>query len=276
MSRAPLAALRFLAGAALLAAGCHRGSSETTRSAITGAGGTGGHDAGPRAGADDGDDAGSVPLHCGQGSCDLQSSSGLGCPSGQGCVFGFLGMADQPSAQCEKAGTGQDGASCSSNPGFGDCAPGFGCTASADGSAEGECRRYCCAQDHRRGCPDGQICRIGITDRSGALSGVFLCSECSDCDLREPASCGEGRGCYAIGGRAGCNVCLPKGKLAVGHACSQNDECVPGSGCLSANGASRCVGFCDLEHGSGCATGMGCAIATGAELPDGVGVCAAR
>jgi hypothetical protein len=264
MIRATLVSLSATFLACTQSAGPSAGSKHTQMSALEGAGRA---DAGVV--PDDGADAGeAVIAHCGTGACDLLDPAA--CPRGQGCVLAFTTQpAAEPQTQCIAVGDGGDGAACSSSA---DCQPGLDCTTAPDAGA-GQCRRYCCELNRSRGCPSGQVCRIGIENGHGALTGVFVCDHCDDCDLRDATACGAGKGCYQLAGTKTCRVCLPSGGIKVGEPCTLNDDCEAGTGCLRAGPDSRCLLFCDLATSSSCSGGTSCRTAVGLSLPSGTGVC---
>jgi hypothetical protein len=218
---------------------------------------------------DDGADAGEGAIvRCGTGACDLLDPAA--CPSGQGCVLAFTTQAAaEPQTQCIAVGDGGDGASCSS---YADCQPGLECTSMPDAGSSGQCRRYCCELNRSRGCPAGQFCRIGIENGHGKLTGVFVCDHCDDCDLRDTAACGDGKGCYLLAGTKTCRVCLPSGGIKTGEPCTLNNDCEAGSGCLRAGTDNRCLAFCDLTTASSCPSGA-CRPAAGVSLPPDTGIC---
>jgi hypothetical protein len=218
---------------------------------------------------DDGADAGgTAAVHCGSGACDLLDPAA--CPSG-GCVLAFSPQAQaEPRTQCVAVGEGGDGAACSS---YADCQAGLDCTTSPDPGRTGQCRRYCCELNGSRGCPAGQFCRIGIENGHGALTGVFVCDQCDDCDLRDATACGDGKGCYVLAENETCRVCRPAGGARAGEPCRLNDDCQAGTGCLSVGAQTRCLAFCDLAAASSCPGGASCRTAVGLSLPSGTGVC---
>lgn len=63
--------------------------------------------------------------------------------------------------------------------------------------------------------------------------------------------CGDGLGCYGSATRK----CAIAGTLAIGQACTQNSDCVPGAGCP--NQLKQCVAYCDPSNATAtkaCAT----------------------
>lgn len=173
-------------------------------------------------------------------------------------------------SQCDEAGAGVDGESCSSGA---DCAPGNGCV-NENGSAF--CRPYCCSSDSA--CSSGSYCGkrelAGIVDTS-ATYNVMVCLPAVSCSFDElypcPAdqtcSCPTGTTCGVV--RAdGMTACVIPGTGLEGDAC----PCAAGHVCSDATGA--CMKTCKLtnsiESAEACADGV-CQGTT--SLPEGVGIC---
>lgn len=109
------------------------------------------------------------------------------------------------------------------------------------------------------------------TDASSATTGE-PCSE-MPCKLVEPqCGCEDTRQCSIDG--TGMRACVPKGTVAVGLACDQDNECAPGAMCVGLQNVSHCLEFC--ENDAQCAGGGGRCVITlnngGVPIP-GVTMC---
>ncbi len=80
--------------------------------------------------------------------------------------------------------------------------------------------------------------------------------ECADsvCGLVSQCGCGQGEGCYYLGGG---NECAPAGGRSEGQPCDRDDECEPGTSCLDLTDDARfCLRFCE-ERDDDCYSPVG-------------------
>ncbi len=189
-------------------------------------------------------DDGSVTYACGGNDCNILDGSG--CSTGYACYFVTPTGGGEPTATCEPDGVGTDGTTCTADT---DCAPGFGCDMASNPKV---CRAYCCSASDE--CPSGQACAISLEGPSGA-TGVGLCSASDECDLVAQDCTGTGNGCYPTG--SGNSVlCVSGGSTAVGNACTNANDCVPGATCNG--GTGTCQTLCTFGDADGCGTGNPC------------------
>lgn len=155
--------------------------------------------------------------------------------------------------------------------GYHDCAPGLDCTVEG---GTGTCRAYCCNINQQDDCDPNQFCKISFQDTSGAMTDVFLCDSCDDCELSTANTCPSGQGCYLISAENNCHGCLPSGNAQVGEACQAANTCPSGQGCFTTeNGPATCIAYCNLKQPAPCPANQQCHPVTGLELAEGVGVC---
>jgi hypothetical protein len=181
----------------------------------------------PDAGSPSGLDAG------GPGECDVYDQTG--CPAGLACDVGGAGYYCRP---IESSGTSGD--PCEERE---QCAAGWTCT------AVGQCRRYCEADG---ACTDGpgDVCEVT------AGTGHDLCSV--DCTPITNAGCMPGFGCYLRPVGKIATDCLPAGSGGSGAACTNHEDCTPGSGCYDFGDGLGCTRLCRVDAG-GCPFGTECA-----------------
>jgi len=229
-----------------------------------------GFDAGPRdagfdAGRDSGPrvDSGPVTGMCPMGVCDLLTGSG--CMAAEGCYFLAAAAGTPAMPTCDTAGTGGDGATCTS---YGDCQEGFFCDTSAS-----VCRHYCCMGSDT-GCPTGQTCAVRFVDDMGMDTGVGYCAVRHTCDPATQTGCAAGQGCYTQGSD-GSVICIGSLMNSTEAAtCGASNDCAPGLQCFGGGGgATRCHKFCNATAMTGCASGQTCS-SLGYPAPiDHVGIC---
>ncbi len=169
-------------------------------------------------------DAGSYSVGGGE-VCD--TLSGSGCPDGQAC-FTSLSSGDQ---QCIPAGSVRSGMVCDA---MDDCVRGATCIFHA--RDRGLCTDYCLSDDDCRDIEGSLGCNINsATDIGACFQG---------CDPSDPASCGAGVACYAMGTAGACFITGPA-VLADPCGLTYDDACAPGFVCLSnTEGENRCFAQC--------------------------------
>jgi hypothetical protein len=172
---------------------------------------------------------------------------------------------------CSVAGTGMDGAACSSPS---DCAARFECV-----GTPGVCRHYCC--DGNTACTDKQFCDI----QQLALATTTRVPVCMPimhmgCALLD----GDGGGCPAgetctIVREDGATGCVEIGSKKPGEDCD-TDHCIAGDVCLGSAsaapntpGARTCYALCSMTGASSCGASTTCQGGLPLFQDPSVGVC---
>jgi hypothetical protein len=185
-------------------------------------------------------DAGSYEVQA----CDPFSNEG--CEGGQSC---FANVATNERF-CTTAGTRGPGMLCSGGE---DCEIGTTCV--LYGPDRGICSNYCTGPSDCASQPDDAGCNYFSS------TGLGFCYQ--GCDPSDPAACGAGVACYAMGTDSRCRL---TGTLGLLEPCEETDydnSCAPGYVCVLNNmDETRCFEQC----GPGlpdCGTERTCAVITG-------------
>ncbi|MDW8362142.1 MAG: hypothetical protein RMK74_07065 [Myxococcales bacterium] len=191
---------------------------------------------------------------CPAGECNLLTNAG--CPTGQACYFLAESAGMPPRPMCQPAGTGGDGARCTS---YMNCREGYTCDTGA-----GICRHYCCMESDT-GCPTGQSCSIVLVDDMGNPLGVGFCKLPDVCDPIAQTGCMGEDACYPT--RDGF-ACARPGTRGEGAACMYVNDCMGRHIC--AGDPARCMRLCRIGMAGDCGMGQTCVGVMGLE---GIGVC---
>jgi len=143
---------------------------------------------------------------------------------------------DAGSPVCTPAGTGADGARCSTST---DCAPRYECVGAG---TEGTCRRYCCSGNVE--CGTSEFCDIQPM-AVASTTDVPVCIPISPdggCRLLDDASCPSHETC-AVVREDGSTSCVAVGAAKVGDPCDE-EHCGPDLVCLGTPGNRRCYQLC--------------------------------
>jgi hypothetical protein len=201
------------------------------------------------------------------GTCDPFTNSG--CSGGKKCTA--LQQSNNTLALgCGDKGTKTEGVTCSQTVTSGtqtgdDCADGLACF-----NIGGTTCHKICATSGTDTCPATETCSLGNV---GGLTGLTFCQPIVTCQPLEQTGCPANQACYF--GTKGA-VCAPPGSKQPGEACTNANECVPGSNCLVV-GTGICTSFCSTADGgtpacSGASTGGTLCIAlssgTGTDEPN--------
>ncbi len=218
-----------------------------------------GFDAGPPVGFDAGPpgfDAGGPT--CSETPCQLVSPQ-CGCATGQGC---YLSGANRV---CGTPGPEATGQACS---GATACQAGNLCLGSA---GAGFCARFCNTDAECSGA--GSLCLLQVDDGTGtAVPGVTLCT--GSCSPASGIGCPSTMGCAifeeSMGAMRTFTGCRAAGTTREGSACTQSEDCVPGTFCGGATGSQQCYRWCTLPRGSECTGIASCNSFTTPALVGGV------
>ena len=192
-------------------------------------------------------DAGAVPgtgSDGGGSACRVRNVSATGTSGTSGS-----GSSSSLTSICTSAGTGIDGAACSSG---GDCAAGFDCV-----GTPGVCRAYCCGGTCTAG---ASFCDVQPTAGQSSSSGttvadIPVCVPIATCKLLMPNACATGSTCGVVDDN-GTTSCLTVGAAVEGDSCD-SVHCADDMVCLGQSGSRRCERLCTID-GSDCATGQTC------------------
>lgn len=145
------------------------------------------------------------------------------------------------------------------------CMAGLACFA---GDGGGVCGRVCCRADPTS-CEGDDVCSGSGMLVDGTMTEFGSCGPSRTCSLLNPASCGEGEGCYLI--EEGEADCRPAGSVGVGEACEGPSDCLPGLGCVGAFN-KQCARNCRIGAPDACPPAEGECRAF-ADSPEGAGLC---
>ncbi len=179
-----------------------------------------------------------------------------------------LGAGQKTEATCSKAGTGGDGASCTSGA---DCKPGFECVGT------GTCRAYCC---------DDSVCTTMTTNNQSyetffcdvasehASSGAIVpvCNVVQHCALFTD-QCNVGEACTIVEINSGSSLvatCDAVGDAKLNESC-ETAHCAAGFACIGTIGQRTCQQLCDTMHP--CPTSSSCNMKSQALMQYKVGIC---
>lgn len=190
-----------------------------------------------------------------------------GCEGGS-CFTTSIDLMGHAEFACGPAGAGSDYTPCASSL---DCKDLFSCL-ELRGEADRVCHQYCTPALQ---CPGGSTTPEACIsfDTAGTLGYCFRVTPCNlfsqDC-----ASADGGQGCYPVS--SGGQGCLSAGTRALGSGCNNNQECAPGSICVSvspgpvdggtedASVSGACLRLCNPAAAtSGCSAAEHCTALTG-------------
>ena len=194
----------------------------------------------------------------GAGGCDPITNAG--CGAGQAC-FALISTGER---LCQPEGARATGMTCSA---MGDCVQGATCFFFAP--ERGLCLDYCRSDADCGRQPASIGCNLNDA------TGIGSCFQ--GCDPADPASCGSGVACFAMGTASACNTTGPTG---LGQPCgfTFEDACAPGLMCLAnAEGVNACFAQCGPGLPA-CSGGQVCTFALGdtvrPAMPGEWGACA--
>ncbi len=174
----------------------------------------------------------------------------------------------QAAAMCLNAGTGTDGASCTTST---ECAAGFECV------GKGTCRHYCCSDDPcttmTNETTTAYFCDVA-TETAAPYLKVPVCFVQAPCMPLAPNQCYaySGETCTVVevnGSMSLIATCDTVGTGGLGDSC-ETEQCQAGFACIGATGQRACVQLCNAGHN--CSGSMTCQ-ASQALMPFNVGYC---
>jgi len=201
---------------------------------------------------------------CGGGGDAGASSGDAGNPAidGLACRVVLDTKTSTTTPACAKAGTGEDGAACTSG---GDCRAGFECVGDP-----GRCRHYCCDATV---CPTldtmGKAYFCDVQSEAVAAVPVPVCQVVQPCDLLRD-TCAAGMTCALVDANDGVTSCVATGPAAVGQSCDVT-HCGANLSCLGLAGSRTCQELCDSTHL--CPKGLSCVAKWQSLKQLGVGLC---
>lgn len=184
------------------------------------------------------------PSLCPSGACNYQTQEG--CGAGQACRPAVNAEAKEVEANCEPAGTGKSGDTCSDSS---DCARGYLCV--GETATDQRCRRLCCGRDWSA-CDVGESCIRQLylpLDASHHQYAADLCFPVNDCDPLDPDSCADpDRECKVVD-PTGAVACAPRSSAGLGERCGDDTNgCAQGFTCIGPQGLEpTCRRLCAAE-----------------------------
>ncbi len=157
-----------------------------------------------------------------------------------------LGAGQQTNATCAKAGTGEDGASCTTGA---DCSAGFECVGT------GTCRHYCCDESQCTTMTknstqyDTYFCDVA-SELAASGAQVPVCMIVSHCAPFQADQCQSGEACTIVEINGGQNVeasCAAVGTATLGASC-EIDHCAANFACIGVIGERTCQQLCDSQN----------------------------
>ncbi|HEX7604022.1 MAG TPA: hypothetical protein VF316_20535 [Polyangiaceae bacterium] len=203
---------------------------------------------------------------CG-GDAGASSSDGGGYPTVDGLACRVVSIVLDPNhpttaPECAKAGTGEDGAACTTGS---DCRAGFECVGDP-----GRCRHYCCDSTV---CPTldtmGKAYFCDVQTETAASVTVPVCQVVQPCDLLRD-TCAAGMTCALVDANDGVTSCVATGPAGVGQSCDVT-HCGANLSCLGLAGSRTCQELCDSTHL--CPKGLSCVAKWQSLKQLGVGLC---
>jgi len=170
------------------------------------------------------------------------------CPEGEKCVpYGSTGGNWDANKCVAVTGDGAEGDTCTYGgvvEATDDCGDGLHCwdVMDVDGMAVGVCTAFCTGTADNPSCGPGTSCLIA---NDGSIN---LCVTNCDPLLQD---CGSGLACFWANGNFNCIFTTQD--IPLGEPCGFINDCVAGTGCLTAevmpncNGSACCGSFCDLS-----------------------------
>ncbi len=180
-----------------------------------------------------------------------------------------LGSGQKTSEMCLAAGTGEDGASCTSGL---DCASGFECV------GNGTCRHYCCddavcTQMTKASTNNtAYFCDVA-PEKAASGAKVPVCFQVSPCQPLATDQCYAGQTCTVVEVDNSTRLvatCDTMGTGVLGDSC-ETEQCADGFACIGATGQRTCQQMCDPQHP--CSGSLNCNTKSQALNSLGVGVC---
>lgn len=194
---------------------------------------------------------------------DAGTDAGGTTPDGLACRVILDAKASTTSPACGVAGTGDDGAACTTGS---DCRAGFECVGDP-----GRCRHYCCDSTV---CPtlDGMgkayFCDVQAEAVSASVK-VPVCQVVQPCDLLRD-KCATGMTCALVEPNDGVTSCVATGPAKAGQSCDVT-HCGADLTCLGPEGSRTCQQLCDSSHL--CPSGLTCTAKWQSLKQLGVGLC---
>ncbi|WP_240480211.1 ribulose phosphate epimerase [Enhygromyxa salina] len=170
------------------------------------------------------------------------------CPEGEKCVpYGSTGSNWDANKCVPVTGSGSPGDPCVSGgvvEGTDDCDATSHCwdVMDVDGQPVGVCTEFC------TGTPDDPVCAPGTSCLIANEGSITLCIQTCDPLLQD---CGAGLACFWANN--GFNCIFTTQDIPLGEPCGFINDCVAGTGCLTAevlpdcNGSACCGSFCSLS-----------------------------
>ncbi len=173
----------------------------------------------------------------------------------------------QTEASCQAAGTGNDGAECTTSD---DCAPAFECVGT------GTCRHYCC--------DDGKCTEMSnssnynkyfcdVASEKVGIAKVPVCEVIQPCEPLAPNACGPSKACTLVEIDNATKVvatCDETGPGVLNDSC-EIDHCAAGFACIGTIGERTCQELCDTTHP--CPQYLSCNMKSQALSTFNVGLC---
>jgi cysteine-rich repeat protein len=134
------------------------------------------------------------------------------------------------------------------------CGAGLTCV-TATNSEIGMCVQFCATDAQCGG--NGARCVLDLVTSSGAPLNVSVCTNA--CDVLNQLGCPAELSCIPFSDDDGdVTQCEEMDATKIdGQTCTNDHECLPGSGCIATGGLKRCREFCNVDNPS-CTPGLSC------------------
>jgi hypothetical protein len=202
--------------------------------------------------------------------CDPFTNSG--CSNSQKCAALRNGSA--LALGCGSKGSKAEGETCTPvMPGTlqtgDDCGDRLACF-SVGSETSATCRRICPIVGTANACPSSETCSVKVGTFADS-TGLAFCQATTACLPLEQTGCPTNQGCY-YADKVGA-ICAPAGAKNPGDTCSNANDCVKGSTCLTLGSTGTCFSFCSTSNSGTCPSGMTCSALGGSSDEANLGSC---
>jgi hypothetical protein len=138
-----------------------------------------------------------------------------------------------------------------------ECRAGYTCLDGDAAATKAWCFRFCAVDTDCTSTGAGSHCVFNLTDHNGDPINAKVCS--NSCDPYNQTGCPTGTGCLAYNQTGGdISDCAVMGTKLDGATCTADEECLPGSACITSGGVAKCRSYCKVGVAGTCPTSQTC------------------